>query len=477
MAENQNDVNDDDEVVAEIDAFLTNCPEHNNLHVLQYPLRHANVGIGTDRRVTGVNIRPRKGRIEMNLSVLPDDPATAGDDFGCAQPSARSFDAAQSDAQEKAIGQIQCLRSRTNEEQKKCNYAAAMLVPRNDPNTGCTKYHFVLVPINAVSQLRPAFDYLDEHDLSLFRQRAQEKIMRMNARGETIPGAQDGASDEVAPLSVNFRRRESERAAEKRRNSHAYLREIEEGEPWIGLQYSSATSDESKNRRTQLFSAPVEETVTKPEKFEGDPHYKDLFLAHTKGTRLDITAKSTLNAEATSTRALKTLATNAAVQQVLAKARIASYAEIVFLIGERPAKEVLTAIRLAAFCLRGCWVAKKGVKDMRRQLSANERYDACRILILDIFRRTRVVTTKMAENAIGDCLAISEATVISVLSEVGEQRPGIGWELKIEDDKQFVLAHAALFRSQEAEWDDRVAKARETVDKSMRKGKTRFGVS
>lgn len=474
----QNDRPDDDEVVGEIDVYLSRPPEHYDLHIWQYPLRHTEIGLGTDRRVVGANIRPQHGRVEVKLAVLPDDPMTTGDEFGCVQPSARSFDTAQQDAGEKAIGQIQKLRSRANLILPNCNYAVATLVSSRDHDDAVSKSRFVLVPVHSVSQLRPAFDYLDEHDISVMRRRAEEKILRMNARGETIPGSQDGAQDDVAPLQVNFRRRESERAAERRRNSHATLREKEEGEAWIELDYAYAASEESKLRWEQLFGTSSADAIPAKEEdvFEGNPKYTNLFLDHTKAARLDVTVKSTLNAEATSSRALKNLAINAAVQQVLLHARIASFNDIARLVGDRPLKEVLTAVRMAAYCLRGCWVAKKGKKDFRRQPSANERYDACRILILDLFRKNRVVTTKMAENSIGDRLVISEGTILSILREVAELCRGQGWEFKVHDDTQFLLKYGALCRSQEAEWDSRVAKAREVVSKSMGQGKKQYNI-
>lgn len=466
---------DDDEVVGEIDLYLTRPPDLHDLHILQYPLRHSKIGVGSDRRITGINIRPQHGRVEVKLAVLPDDPATAGDEFGCNRPSARSFDNSQPTADEKAIGHTQSLRSGPRLSAPDCNYAiGAIFMPDPAATTPLKKPCFILSPVHSLSQLRPTFDYIDSRDLSMMRQRVETKILRANARGENL-GTHDGPDDDVAPLQLNFRRRESERAAEKRRNSHATLREREEEEPWIELEFFPVTSEEGKQRRDALFGSSTSNltSVNEGHSFKGKTKYTDLFDSHTKGAKLDVVAKSSLQAGSASSRMLKLMATNAAVAQVILYARIAPFKEIMRLVGERPFKEVITAIRMVALCMRGCWVAKKGAKDLRRQVSANERYNACRILILNLFRQHRVIKTKWAEDVIGDRLLISEGTIISILNEVAEVKRCVGWELKVEDDDEFVAVHSVLCRAQADEWDKRIVAAREVIAKNCLKSKRR----
>lgn len=432
--------------------------------------------------------------MEVKVAVFPDDPATADDD-GFSQPSARSFDASQLDAEEKNIGQIQTLRSRaTNIEPPTCNYGIASFTEN------C---QFVIVPVTSVRQLRPAFDYLDERDVAITRDRVEEKLMRANARGDYNNSIDKDAADaggdkgkDVALLQVNFKRRESERAAERRRNSHATMKEKEEAEPWMELQFHSVKSTESKDRLKQIFSgAAPEDDHNKDNDIEDEDmaiaglsrssgkkedakemftaqvgsDYKSLFEAHTKGSRLDLAAKCTLTAEETSSRALKVIATNAAVIQVIAYARLVTFAEIVRLVGrQRPTKDVLNAMRVGGYCLRGCWVAKKGIKELRRLGSITERYDACRNIILGLFREKRVVTVKEAEDCIGRPLLISEGAVRSVLREVGEQKTSSGWELKFEDDRQFEMMYSSIVRTQEVDWENRLAKSRDVVARIQR---------
>lgn len=468
-----------DDVVGEIDVVLSRPPSNDELHVLQYPLRHAKVGLGKDRRVTGVNIRPQYGRVEVQLSVFPDDPSSMGDndDYGHGQPCTESFDGAQTDAEEKNIGRIQKLRSRSHLEAPTCNYAVGSLVEYECD--GESKLKYALVPVHAVSQLRPTFDYLDKFEEAKLKQRVVDKMIRMGADGAALtsninPETGAAGNDDVSPLQVSFKRRESEKAAERRRNSHASLREREEGEAWIELEFKSESSSESKERLNKLFESTICEEPVLENNGDVKTKYEDMFMVHTKGSRMDLAAKGTMNANETSQRALKVLATNAAVIQVVAYARVVQFTDLFPLIGERPVKEVLTALRVAGYCLRGCWVAKKGLKDMRRLTSVAERFDACRILILALFRKTPVVAFKMAEDAIGTPLIISEKAIRSVLSEVSDEPVrGKGWWFKRRDDIEFADNNLAIVRAQEVEWDNRVAKAREVVEKFQRQIQTR----
>lgn len=460
----------DDPVIAEVDLYITQPPVNHNLHVLQYPLRHAKVGVGTERPVTGVNIRPNHGRVEVKLAVLPYDPATITDDMDCAQQSTRSFDNNQPSGQEKAIGQVQTLRSRMNLAAADCNYAVATLLTPSEqyqdaPISDVTQNPaFVIVPVHAVSQLRPAFDYIDDREIAQLRQRLQEAQLRSNVRDESA-----GDADSVSPLELSFRRRESERAAERRRASHATLREKELEEPWVELQYISVPAANKAHRIKEIFEPSRLPVVPLKENdaVKTNSDYTDLFVEHTKTERLKMAAHGSLGAE-TSARSLKKLATNSAVAQVVAHARIVSFTDMMSLIGERPEKEVISAVRSVALCMRGCWVSRSGARDMRRQLSASERYEACRILVLSLFRKSRLVTTKAAEIEIGDSLVISEDTLKSILHEVAELHRGFGWILKVDDDVDFMGKYGALCRAQDAEWDRRVIDARAAVDKALR---------
>lgn len=450
---------DDDQVVGEIDLFLSHPPPSSELHLLQYPLRHAQVGIGRDRHITGVNVRPKHGRIEVKLAVHPTLPIEVDD-------MESSFDMHQVLAAEKEIGVEQTLRSKPSSAAPHSNYGLGCFIPTEKSSAGLPI--FTIVPVNSVLQLRPAFDYLDKHDMDAMRQKMAEKAAKATARGMQVK--QQTEEEDVAPLQVSFRRRETERAAERRKNSHATLRQKEEDEAWINVNFLNAA--DCVDRKGDLFNID-RDTIMKQEKLHDmDTTYTDLYYSHTRHVRAGLVAKGNVvaNTEPLSARALKMLPTESAVAQAVTYARVVGFRDLLRLVGEmKPVNEVLSAVRIVAICLRGCWVAKKGLKKGFDKIkSTEERYEASRFLVLDLFRRQRIVTGKMAVDALGERMLISEVTLESILKEVAEFRRGHGWEFRLEDDAHFVAQYANLCAVQEQDWDERVVTSRETLEKVKR---------
>lgn len=439
----------DDELIGEADVILSQPPKNSDLYLLQYPLRTQDVPIGTERSVEGVSIRPRHGRVEMRLSVVP----TIQQD-GVRENCAKSFDKFQDHADEKAIGDVQLLRSQPSVAKPHANYAAA----RYAKDTSS----FVIVPLRTVTQLRPAFDYLDAREAAIAKQRAEDKAARAAARGLQTEGPEE---NEIAPLQVSFRRRETEKAAERRRNSHASITKREMEEPWLPLQYKSDTASVEETREA-LFS-PARTGTQNPLKeedaaFEPDTSYMDLFQAHTRSVKLGIVTKGSAQSEPLSMRALQRLPTNSAVAQVITHTRIMRFEDLLRVAPSTvPAEEVLNATRIVAVILRGCWVAKNSTLSSAAKVKrGSERYDAARVLVLNLFRLSKVVTCADAIDALGHPPALSQDRVESILSEVAHRETGVGWVFRLEDDLHFQEEYPDLVAAQEADWDRRVAMAK-----------------
>jgi DNA-directed RNA polymerase-3 subunit RPC5 len=94
-----------------------------------------------------------------------------------------------------------------------------------------------LTPLQSTMQFRPRFDWKDDEDAA----------NKKNAGGAAARGADDvvmeeagsGSDGEQAPapvVQVKVSKRESDKAKEIRKSSHAYLREQEEKEPWLNVQ-------------------------------------------------------------------------------------------------------------------------------------------------------------------------------------------------------------------------------------------------
>lgn len=461
---------EDDEVVGEVDIFLAQPEKSSDLYVLQYPLRNVQIGIGKDRKVTGVNVRPKHGRIEVKLAVLPENPDP--EDISNGEGCGKSFDMTQDLAEEKSIGEEQCLRSKPSLAPPDSNYALASFLPAERSLDGAPS--FTIVPVRSVAQLRPTFDYLDAHDAKVAKHKAEEKAARAVARGLDTKQQQQPLDDkQVSQLQVSFRRRETERTAERRRNSHASLRMREESEPWIPVRFIPEHDDDAVRRRNALFAntRPVATTALKEEDvFDAETTYTDLFRSHTRHIQLGLVAKANTHAQQISARALKSLPTEAAVSQVISQARIVTFRDLHQLVGtESRSNDVLNATRIVAMCLRGCWVAKKSnQKSLRKLKLATERFDASRVLIFNIFRRKRTISEAEAIEALGDRVLVTEDSVQAILKEVADRKRGVGWEFRLEDDDGFAAEYPDLCATQNGDWEQRVMSAREVLSKVKR---------
>jgi DNA-directed RNA polymerase III subunit RPC5 len=114
-----------------------------------------------------------------------------------------------------------------------------------------------LTSLQSMLQFRPRFDWKDEEDAA---------HRKANASGASAVKAEDVAMDEVgsgsdgeapaAPVvQVKVSKRESDKAKEIRRSSHAYLREQEEKEAWIQVQLHGPSSGESQQVLESMISS------------------------------------------------------------------------------------------------------------------------------------------------------------------------------------------------------------------------------
>jgi DNA-directed RNA polymerase-3 subunit RPC5 len=116
-----------------------------------------------------------------------------------------------------------------------------------------------LTSLQSMLQLRPRFDWKDEEDA------AQRKANASGAAGAAaktedvaMEEAGSGSDGEPAPapvVQVKVSKRESDRAKELRRSSHAYLREQEEKEAWIQVQMHGPESAESMQLLESMVSS------------------------------------------------------------------------------------------------------------------------------------------------------------------------------------------------------------------------------
>lgn len=203
----------EDHVVAELDVFLSQDLAQ-NLYLLQYPLRPPWRPYDTSQ-MASAKMKPKQQRVQMEYAIDAKGPHYDPDS------------AIKTNAQ---VLNSTCIESRTT-------YAVAAL--RGN------ELH--LTPIHGgILAFRPSFAHLDAAD-------AEKK----KAEEEDIAPVHEEEDDEdvpiAKPLTVQFKRRENERTALAKKQSHAFLKQVEDEEPWVNLQCHPRDSLDGKRMFERLF--------------------------------------------------------------------------------------------------------------------------------------------------------------------------------------------------------------------------------
>jgi hypothetical protein len=467
---------EDDELVVELDVNLSQPPKGSELFVLQHPHRVPGAGIGSDRLVEGVRVRPKHRRIEMALSLFP-----RLDSSGAAY-SEKSFDFDESHAAERPIGDTQILLS-AEPDQPLTNLVVAMYVPPAGPQDGCGS--ITMVPVERTVRMRPSFDYIDELDAERQQEKAIAKAMKEKEKGtldatNRLEDQKEAEENNDVEVEMTFMRRESERAAGRRKTSYAFLRKLEEEDAWQTLTYFEELSVESEDTRDRLFAVKpnlvngAEDSkryaMMKNEQHlsEGDaPHsYIDMLYEFAPNANPLGEASKRLGettAGQGSMRTLRTMRPDGAVQIMLTHARLARMDYIQECVAtETPRDKLITAVRQVGYLLRGCWV-RKSPRRTRSRMSAHKlpaRVSAARILVLSMFRQSRVVhMTNILETTFANVTPPHIDLVESFLTEIAERKDGHGWEFRLEDDFVFEATNPQIVEEEDAAWDVRVREA------------------
>lgn len=495
----------DDELIAEVDVFLSQPPTHRELYILEYPSRSATgPAVGRDRAVEGVRVRREYKRVEVKLSVYPRDDVTGSSDLSFEVGNDRPY------GNERHSEDSQRFLS-SPAAPPTANFTSAMYVPPEGLHEG--NGSLVLVPLQKITTMRPSFAYLDEVDAELQRQKALAKAEREKEKGTldsaavADEGGDAGSGDEVR-VDITFTKRETERAAERRQRSYAHLAKLESEDPWVELDFVDHTNPQIPASRKALFSTiateglpsdppngtqPVVDTVVKAEdgvagtsasaaganKAGGKVHgleddaaasYIDRLYMHAPGVNpLSEPSRQVgvLGGHFDSLRALKAERPEGAVAKLLSSARVARFALLRECVEASVDDDtLLEIIRRCAFLIRGCWV-NSAPKTKSRKFSGSRtppRLPASRTLILDMFRRKQVVrVADIFETTFAGVVPPDEDFVKEVLSEVAVYERGLGFIFRGPKDTAFVENFAGIALDEEDRWETRVKEARDIM--------------
>jgi len=76
-----------------------------------------------------------------------------------------------------------------------------------------------------VCRMRPDFSYIDKEEAEL------------KAETEMVDEEEDDRKDESKQVTMKFKKKESDKAAAYKKNSHAHLKQLQEAEPWMEMRF------------------------------------------------------------------------------------------------------------------------------------------------------------------------------------------------------------------------------------------------
>lgn len=490
---------EEDELIADLDVYHSQPPPHRELFVLDYPSRSfLGPSIGRDRAAEQVRLRPNHGRVEVTLSAYP----RTSDDLG---HSDKSFDFDRMTGNERWSSDSQTFVSCASTPPP-ANFSAGMYLPPASvaDGNGCV----VLVPVAKIARMRPSFAYLDEVDANRLMDKAMLKAGRDQAKGDLEPAAAEdgGNAGAESQIEMTFTMRETDKAAERRKQSFAHITKLEELEKWVTLDFLDHTHGDIPASRDSIFRresvavdaaadetggetaaagavAKTEDAIMTDAPAAGAPEpqpadddaasesYIDRLYRHAPSVNPmnDQSRRLTqMGHRFDSVRALHTARPESAVEKMLTHARVACFDVLRSCVSKDITDDVLVAhVRKSAFLLRGVWVRKTPKGNWRGMAPggrAAPRIPAARTLILDLFRLGPVVSVSdVVEIAMDGLVPPTEAIIREVLDEVAVFKKSVGWLFKLAEDTEFCRNFPEVVQAEDEAWVELVETARTTM--------------
>eukprot|EP00850_Spirogloea_muscicola_P010651 SM000063S20041 [mRNA] locus=s63:444754:450477:- [translate_table: standard] len=322
-----------------------------------------------------------------------------------------------------------------------------------------------LNPLRAVVQLRPSFAYLDDADTA--RRAAAncsksagvptaataEDAAAAEAAADEIMVEADGleAKNELVPLQVHIRRRETERQEESRLQSHAYLKQQDEAEPWIELKTFSAGCPEARAMLGRMMTAGSDHDsgATNIPFTQSRSQYLDTLVPGRTVAAHGLLAPAAPEGPphgSLSRSYLETLPLERRLIMLLSKGQmqVLQFERLMKLAPAGAAEaDVLRVLRRAAVLVQGCWVASSEL----RYTHADAR--AARDFVLLLFVHSRVIEREQLDE-----LKVPKELLREILAAVSVQRgSAAGWEFLESTDRAFLKRHQDVAREQAARWE------------------------
>ncbi|XP_057858301.2 uncharacterized protein LOC131067349 [Cryptomeria japonica] len=393
----------EDKVVREIDVYLTpSIDPDTKLYLMQYPLRPYWRPYGLKERCEEVRVKCKQSRLEVDLVLDTDE---------------ENYD---HDAKE----HLKITKQTLTSSKTPLSTGHALGILRGN------KLH--LSPVHAAVQLRTHLGYVNK---------GEEHCKKIVADEENEEEPQE-AKPELVPLKVELKK-ETERQEKMRLQSHAYIKQLDEAEPWIPLEAHGIDSPVTDTIRQKMVAV---ENFQIP--FSMNPYdYVNTLVPGRTSTSLNEAKINEDNGnEGFSRSFLDTLPLEQRFEVLLSKGRV-QVLQFERLMRLAPAgsteQEVLDVLQQYALLVQGCWVPAS-------PLRYNGEICKVRDYILLLFNKNRLVRYEQLEE-----LKVPKETLREVLVSLAIQRPATGgWEFQESTDRSFIKSHQNIVKEQNQRWSE-----------------------
>lgn len=232
-----------------------------------------------------------------------------------------------------------------------------------------------LTPLHAVVQMRPELTHIDAADA----QRRQDEAAARD-------GPDDGAAQAVKPISVLYRKVDSDRVADIKRSSFAHLQDKLEREKWSQLKILPRRSLEAQDTFERLISESCE-----PVPFEYNlPQLMEICNPPVPDPNRTLSTISRATAAFMTHDHLRSMELAPQLLALLTNCPVIQFKQICDLNGI-PSVEgglaVVDELQSIAYCVQGCWVLKSHIYH-------TSQIELARDWLLTSFARSRTVSRR-----------------------------------------------------------------------------------
>ncbi|XP_037547085.1 DNA-directed RNA polymerase III subunit RPC5 [Nematolebias whitei] len=419
---------EDDPIIEEIDVYLAKSLA-DKLYLLQYPVRPACMTYD-DVNHLSAKIKPKQQRLELEMAISTASPnycRSKGEQIalnvdGMSYDETNTYSSKMMDKQ--TFSSIQA----TTDTSK---YAAALF----------RKGELHITPLTGILQMRPSFSYLDKAD---------NKTREREAANEGGDSSQEEAEEDAKAITVRFARPESEQARQRRFQSYEFLQKKQAEEPWIHLQYHSATDGRSEHERQYLFCQSVDSSQNS-ELVKTPKEYLTMLMPPLTEEKV---AKPVGPSNVLSMAQLRTLPLGDQVKTLMKNVKVMPFANLMGLLASGiDQTAVLRCIQQVALLVQGNWVVKSDVLYPKNTCSAHSGVPAevlCRGRDFVMWRFTQERSVMRKE--ITSIIKLPPEDVKEFLEHVAAPRVNRGWEFLLPTDADFVKKHPDIAHRQQMLW-------------------------